>query len=110
MFQKKLKTRQAASAWFIVILLALSLLLVACGSRARTIGSSDVSSAPSQQTTTGQQTTNNPQTATPQTSSSSSGNTSQQVQDAVESIDNALNDVTSADATAAAEGDSNEQP
>ncbi len=88
----------------LVALLALSLLLVACGSStgASNVGNSNISS-------------NNGQTTsqtTPTTSNSSGGiqDANQQVQNAIQSIDGAQNDTNNADATATSEGGAPQQP
>lgn len=108
MFHLNRRMRRTGSVLFAIALLTLSLLLVACGSRFQNVSGQSSSTGTSQQTTT-TTTTTAADTATPQTSSPS-GNTSQQLQDAIQAIDNALNDVSSADATAAVESGADEQP
>ncbi|HET8843445.1 MAG TPA: hypothetical protein VFN35_18425 [Ktedonobacteraceae bacterium] len=98
---------RTVSVLFVILLLTLSFLLVACGSRVRNTPDSNVSSSANQQTTPTQTSASSSST---NTSGSASGDTSQQIQDAIQAINNAQQDVNSADATAATENGSNEQP
>lgn len=82
-----------------VTLLVVSLLLAACGSSASNAGASNISTNNTQQTTTSQP-----------ASSSTSGNTDKQVQNAIQSLDGAQNDVNNADSTATTESGSAPQP
>ena len=86
------KMRQMAFVLLAAALLAMSLLFAACGSSATNAGNSNI-----QQTTTA-------------SSTGTAGSTDQQVQNAVQSIDGAQNDVNNADATATTENGSNPQP
>ena len=97
----KMHMRRRAYVALAMTLLVLSLLLVACGGNN---GTSNNNPGNSNITTNGQSTTSQ------STPSGTIQSINQQVQNGVQSIDNAQNDVNTADATATAESGGNQQP
>src|SRR5260370_182259 len=98
--------RRKAYVALAMTLLVLSLLLAACGG-----GSSASNTSSSSNSGNTNITTNSGQQSTPtSTSGGDIQSINQQVQNGVQSVDNAQNDVNTADATATAESGSNQQP
>ncbi len=97
------KMRRKAYVALAMALLALSLLLVACGGSGNNSSTSS-NAGNSNITTNGQSTTSQ------STPASNIKSINQQVQNGVQAIDNSQNDVNTADATATAESGNQQQP